>query len=100
MTENIKNELKVLNKAIRSLEKDNLDIWVKTPKYEGYGFKVICDSIYIDVYVSLFIDEPNEFIVSKYERDGNIFDTLKDKALDEKRTTNVELVESIIREML
>ena len=93
-------ELKVLNKAIKNLANNGHDIWIKDAHWEGYGFKLISDTYYIDVWVSLEHEEPNKYYIRKYKKDGNILDTFANTLLDSQVTTEVEKVEDIIREML
>lgn len=94
--EKINYEIKVLNKTMRKLEKDNLDVWAKSPKWEGYGFKVILDKSYIDVWTLLKYNDADEFFIRKHKKDGNILDTFKDKELAKRTTKDVNEIYDIV----
>ncbi len=86
--------------TLNKLLKDNEDIWENDPHYQGYGFKVIREKKWVKVWMNYNDDKPSTFIISCYERNGNIFDSFTNKELQRKEIENSKLLYETIKGML
>lgn len=86
------NELvPTMNKLVKA--NNNIDIWEFHDSYRGYGFKVIEKDFYIEVRVTTnYGDNESSYSIAKFKRDGNIFDTFKDKELARVELTGASKV--------
>ena len=86
--------------TMNKLLDDDIDIWEHHDKYMGYGFKAISKNKWVEVSIFCNIEEPNEFCISCYERNGNCFCPISNKELGTKHTTNFEEVYDIVKDFL
>lgn len=89
-----------IRNVARKLESEGFDVWENDPYYQGIGFKLICDKVFLNV--SMIVNETTEnvFTITMHEKTSNILDIFKDKELKNQRTTNASEVYDIIKEML
>lgn len=96
----INNMIGKLNNAIEKLEKENYNVWVKDVHYEGYGFKVILDKVWVDVWVMLNYGEECEVFIRKFEKTSNILDSYANKELAKAQTKNLDEIYDTIKEFV
>ena len=97
MENKIFEDKEAIIKTSRKLEKEGFDIWENDPYYQGIGFKVISQDIWGEVGMIANFSTPNLFYVRIYQRDGNIFDSFKDKEVKNIKTENLEEVYNFIK---
>lgn len=96
-TQEINATIRTLNRSMEALEKKHFEVWTKDVHFEGYGFKVIFEDYYIDVWAMLNYNDITKFYISKYQRQGNILDTFSNPLIKEEETTDKnELLDIIL----
>ena len=96
----IKSEVKHLNSAIKKLENEGYDVWANNVHYQGYGFKVILEKSWIDVYVSMNYGGEDSIIITKLEKKSNVLDKFCAKRLAEKESKNFEELYDLVKELI
>lgn len=87
--------------TMNRLLKEDKEIWEFHGSLSGFGFKVIEEKTYVEVRVTTdYGAKVSSFSITKYKRKGNVFNTVSDKELDSKETSNYKEVYSIIKKML
>lgn len=96
-------ETKQLYSAANKLEKEGYDLWRNDVAFQGHGFKISLKETWVDVWLSLYVTEPSEAVITLYKRNEehpNYFDSFACKELAKETTTDLSKVYDIIKKLV
>ncbi len=99
----LNSEIKELYSVADKLEKENYNVWENDVTFQGYGFKIILEKTWVEVWLCANFNTPSEVIVRLYKKNPkhpSILDSFSCDELAKESTTDLFKVYSIVKDLV